>query len=56
MLYKRPDNITFNNTNNIPQTINQHTADVVNNYKINNVSNLKKAYHNLIDDVVINKR
>ena len=34
--------MTFNNTNNILKHINQYTTDVVNNYSINKVSNLKK--------------
>ena len=36
------DNITFNNTNNISKHINQYTNDVVNNCKINKVSNIKR--------------
>ena len=47
-LYKRYDNRTLNNTHNISKTINQYTADVVNTYKTNRVSNLKKAYYNLL--------
>ena len=54
-MYKRYGNRTVNNTHNISKTINQYTADVVNTYKINKVSNLKQAYYNLIDGVVINK-
>ena len=54
-IYKRYDKITFNNTDNTSKSVNQYTTDVVNNYKINKVSNLKKAYCNLTDDIVINK-
>ena len=34
-LYKKQDNRTFNNTNNIYKHINQYSTDVFNNYKIN---------------------
>ena len=34
-IYKRFDNRTFNNTNNIYKHINQYSADAFNNYKIN---------------------
>ena len=54
-LYKRYDNITFNDTNNISKHINQYTTDVANNYKISKVSNLKEIYHNYVDYVAINK-
>ena len=52
--YKRYDNIISNNTYNISKAINQYTTDVVNNYKINKASNLKKTLH-FIDDAVVNK-
>ena len=48
-------NRTFNNTNNISKATNQYTTDVVNNFKINKVSNLKKAYYKFIDNAVIYK-
>ena len=35
--------------------INHYTTDVVNKYKINKVSNLKKTYYNCVDDVAIDK-
>ena len=54
-LYKRSDNRTFNNTNDISKNINQYTTDVVNNYKTNKVSNLKNSHYNFNDDVVIHK-
>ena len=53
-LFKRPGNQTFNNTSNKSNNMNQYTTDVVNSCKINKVSNLKKAYYDFIDDVVIN--
>ena len=37
------------------KSINQYTTDVVDNYKINKVSNLKKAYYMFIDGVVIDR-
>ena len=42
-LYKKQDNRTFNNTNNIYKHINQYSTDINNNYKINKVSNVKKT-------------
>ena len=41
LFYIRSDNRTLNNTSNISKNINQYTTDVVNNYKINKVPNLK---------------
>ena len=41
-LYKNFDNITFNNTINLSEHINQYTTDVVDTYKTNTVSNLTK--------------
>ena len=52
IIYIRSDNRTFNNTDNISKHINQYTTVVVSNYKTNKVSNLKKAYYMLIDDVI----
>ena len=54
-LYKKQDNRTFNNTNNIYKHINQYSTDINNNYKINNVSNVKKTYYNFNDDITLNK-
>ena len=54
VIYIRPDNLTLNNTNNICKTINQYTTDVFNNFKANQVSNLKKAYYMFIG-ILINK-
>ena len=54
-LYKKQDNRTFNNTNNIYKHINQYSTDINNNYKINKVSNVKKTYYNFTNDVLINK-
>ena len=55
-LYKRSDNITFNNTNNIHKHINQYSTDVLNNYKINKTHNVKKTCYNYNNDVFINRR
>ena len=41
-LYKKSDNRTFNNTNNIYKNINQNNTEIVNNYKINKRLHLKK--------------
>jgi hypothetical protein len=54
-LYKKHDNRTFNNTNNIYKHINNYSNDVTNNYKINKVSNIKKSYYNFNDDITLNK-
>ena len=54
-LYKKQDNRTFNNTNNIYKHINNYSNDVTNNYKINKVSNVKKSYYNFNDDITLNK-
>ena len=54
-LYKKQDNRTFNNTNNIYKHINQYSTDINNNYKINKVSNVKKTYYNFNDDITLNK-
>ena len=45
-LYKRSDNRTFNNTDNIYKHTNQYSTDVFNNYKINKTHNEKKTYYN----------
>ena len=42
-LYKKSDNITFNNTNNIYKNINQNTTEVANTYKVNKHLKLKKT-------------
>ena len=42
-LYKKQDSRTSNNTNNIYKHINQYSADVFNNYKINKTHNVKKT-------------
>ena len=42
-LYKRYDNITFDNTNNISKNIHQNTTDVVNGYKTNTTFKYKKG-------------
>ena len=52
-LYNKSDSRTFNNTNNTYKDINQNTTEVVNTYKINKHSKLKKTYHNINDNVVI---
>ena len=54
-LYKKQDNRTFNNTNNIHKHINNYNNDVTNNYKINKIQNLKKNYYNFTDDIIFNK-
>jgi len=54
-LYKKHDNRTFNNTNNIHKHINNYSNDVTNNYKINKIQNLKKTYYNFTDDITFNK-
>ena len=54
-LYKRSDNITFNNTNNIYKHMDQYSTDVFNTYKINKLHNVKKTYYNVTNDVVINE-
>ena len=41
IMCKKYDNRTFNNTGNITKHINQYTTDVVDTYKLNNVSNPK---------------
>ena len=40
--YKRSDNISYNNTDNISKHINQYTTDVVNRFKISEVSSIKR--------------
>ena len=45
IIYKRYDNRTCNNTNNIYKHINQYSTDVFNNYKINKTHNVKKTYY-----------
>ena len=54
-LYKRSDNRTFNNTNNIYKHINQYSTGVFDNYKINKTHNVKTTYYNVTNDVVVNK-
>ena len=54
-LYKKQDNITFNNLNNMYKHINNYSNDVTNNYKINKIQNLKKNYYNFTDDIIFNK-
>ena len=54
-LYKKQDNITFNNTNNITKHFNNYSNDVTNNYKIKKIQNLKETYYNSQHDVCINK-
>ena len=54
-LYKRSDNKTFNNTNNIYKHINQYKSDVFNNGKMNKTHIAKKTYYNYNIDVFINK-
>ena len=54
-LHKRPDNRTFNNTNNIYKHINQYSTDVFSNYKINTTHNANKTYYNFTNGVVLNK-
>ena len=54
-LYKRSDNITFNNTRNISKNINQHTADAANNYENQQSFKSKKTYPNCMKDVAANK-
>ena len=53
-LYKRFDNIMFNNTRSMYKHINQYPTDVFNNYKINKTHNVKKTCYNFIYGVVIN--
>ena len=40
-IYKKQDNITFNNTGNTYKHINQYSTDVFNNYKISKTHNVK---------------
>ena len=54
-LYKKYDNRTVNNTNNITKHINNHSNDVTNNYRINKINNVKKSYFNFNDDITLNK-
>ena len=54
-IFKRFDNRTFNNTNNIYKHTNQYSIDVFINYKIHKTHNVKKKYDICINDVVINK-
>ena len=54
-LFKKYDNRTFNNTNNIIKQINNHSNDVTNNYRIHKISNVKKSYFNFNDDITLNK-
>ena len=54
-LYKKSDNRTFNNTNNVSKNINQHNTEVVNTYKVNKHLNLKKTCYNINDNIVIHK-
>ena len=54
-IYKRCDNRTFNDTDNIYKHVNQYSTDVFNNYKINKTHNVKKTYYNFTNDVVIKK-
>ena len=54
-LYKKSDNITFNNTNNMYKNINQNTTEVVNTYKVNKRLNLKETYDNINGNVVVHK-
>ena len=53
-LYKISDNRVFNTTNNIYKHIDQYPTDVLNNYKINKTHNVKKAYYDFTNGVVIN--
>ena len=41
-IYKKQDNRTFNNTNNMYKHINSYSTDATNSYKINKIQNLKK--------------
>ena len=41
-VYKEFDNRTFNNTSNITKHISNHSNDVTNGYKINEIKNVKK--------------
>ena len=54
-LFKRSDNRTFNNTNNIYKHINQYSTDVFTNYKINKTHNVQKTFYIFTHDVVISK-
>ena len=54
-LYKRSDNRTFNNTNNVHKHSNQYSTDVFNNYNVNKTHNVKKTYYNFNDDIASNK-
>ena len=54
-LYKRYDNITFNNTNKTCKRIIQYSTDVFNNYKINKIHNANDTCGICTNDVVINK-
>ena len=47
-LFKRSGNRACNNTDNISKDINQYTTDGVNNFKSNEVANLKKTYNSLL--------
>ena len=54
-VYKKYGNRTFNNTNSITKHINNYSNDVTNNYKINEISNVKQAYYNFNGDITLNK-
>ena len=41
-VYTKYDNIIFNNTINITKHINNHSDDATNNYKVNQISNVKR--------------
>ena len=53
--YKKYDNRTFNNTNEITKHSSNHSNDVANNCKINKISNVKQTYYNFNDDITLNK-
>ena len=53
-MYKRSDNIAFNNTSNISKTLNQYTTDAVNNYNQQSFKYRMTSY-NCIGDAAVNE-
>ena len=52
-LYKKQDNRTCNNTNNMYKHINQYSTDVFNNYKINKTQHVTKTQYNFNNGVFL---
>ena len=55
VFYKKYDNRTFDNTENITKHINNYSTHVTNNYKIDKINNVTKTYYNFNDDITLNK-